>query len=156
MSLLFRCCFDLVLLCFCCAFACSAAQGSGPGGQAKFKIPRNTSLTKSWDKMWRPQIHCIGVLISGLVECYFLLDCNQHNDSNCEATILTHALDVALEYLKGTGRALPQNLHVQGDNTCRELRNQYLWIWGCSLVSKGNIPVSQLRLPPSRSHPCTN
>ena len=54
-----------------------------------------------------------------------------------EATLLTHTLDIAVEHLQRRGRKLPTHLHVQADNTSREMRNQITAKWGAVLVAKG-------------------
>ena len=96
----------------------------------------------------------VGVLIAGVAECYFLMDQPMPADSNMELTLLSHALDIAQDLLRVRGRALPANLHVQADNTSRELRNQIGAMWAASLVAKntfrsvtfGFLPVGHTRI----------
>ena len=93
-------------------------------------------------------------LAPGLLECQFLLGPDLPKDSCMEMTLLAHTLDLALERLQKVGRQLPAHLHVQADNTCREMRNQHLAKWGSLLVAKGthspefytytHSPISQL------------
>ena len=75
--------------------------------------------------------------MAGLVECYYISDCDLQGGSDKEATLLAHTLDVADELLQSRGRALPANLHVQADNTTKEARNQMLFQFLSSLVAKG-------------------
>jgi hypothetical protein len=122
--------------------------------QAKFRIPRNLDATKEFSTCWRPQQHMACCLVPGLLECQFLLGPDLPKDSCMEMTLLAHTLDLALERLQKVGRKLPAHLHVQADNTCREMRNQHLAKWGSLLVAKGShspetyththSPISQL------------
>lgn len=40
--------------------------------QAKFRIPRNFSLSKDFQMLWRPTLHVAGSIADGLNEAYFL------------------------------------------------------------------------------------
>ena len=73
----------------------------------------------------------------GLIECYYLLGADFKKDSNMEATLLTHTLDIAVEHLQRRGQKLPTHLHVQADKTSREMRTQITAKWGAVLVAKG-------------------
>ena len=42
--------------------------------QAKFRVPRNLKSSALLGKLWRPQLHVVGVIIHGHIEAYFLLD----------------------------------------------------------------------------------
>ena len=39
--------------------------------QAKFRLPRNYLLTKENEKLWRPQLHLVAVLVPGVIEMLF-------------------------------------------------------------------------------------
>ena len=105
--------------------------------EAKFRCPRNLDATKEFSNCWRPQQHMVCCLIPGLLECHFLMPSDLPMDSNMEMTLLSHSLDIALERLQKLGRQLPAHLHVQADNTSREMRNQNLAQWGALLVARG-------------------
>ena len=53
-----------------------------------------------------------------------------------ESTCLGHTLDVVAGLLFQRGRRMPANIHIQADNTAREARNQHLFMFASSLVSK--------------------
>lgn len=93
--------------------------------------------SKEMEANWRPQLHLVGALVAGLVEQYYILNTDLASDSNMQATILSHVLDIAVEHLKSRNRVLPANLHIQADNTCRETRNQQTLMWAASLISRG-------------------
>lgn len=58
--------------------------------ECKYKLPRHTTLTKSWEAMWRPTMHNVLIITFGLTESFFLADCNIKKDSNCQASVLCH------------------------------------------------------------------
>ena len=93
--------------------------------------------SKRWDALHRPNIHCAGVICAGVCEAYYLLDTDLAQDSNMQATLIAHSLDVFQEVLKCRGCAMPAHLHIQSDNTARETRNQWLFLFASTLVAKG-------------------
>ena len=60
-------------------------------GQAKFKCPRfgPTLRSKLEEKLWRPTLHNVGIILFGLSELYYLADCVDKKDSNNQATVLS-------------------------------------------------------------------
>ena len=121
--------------------------------QAKFRLPRNLESTKEFSGLWRPQLHCVAVLAAGVVECYYLLGPEQAADSNMQATLLAHTLDVVRGELVRRHRAMPVHLVVQADNTCREQRNQHMMKFGATLVLRGVFrSVSFTFLPVGHTH----
>ena len=77
-------------------------------------MPRNISLAKIFENSWRPQAHCTGVVIYGIVEIYFFLDANVPKDSNTQRTTLMRSLEIAHEILQERGVDMPIDwiLHV--------------------------------------------
>ena len=41
---------------------------------ATFRVPRNLTDANMWSDIWRPQLHVVGVLVEGCMECYVLCD----------------------------------------------------------------------------------
>ena len=114
----------------------SLLQQSPP--QAKFRIPRlKRGDVKSPEKLWRPQLHLIGVNVAGVGEFYFLTDCDVCADSNLQCTVLGRTIDLVKARLEGLKVSLPQHLIVAADNTCRENRNQYVLWFLSRLVCRG-------------------
>ena len=104
--------------------------------RAKFRVPRNLEATKEFEKCWRPDLHVVCVLVPGLIEQYFIMNTDLAKDSNMEATLCAHALDLCDELLGSRGCKLPAHLQIFADNTAREARNQHFFMWCSSLVSK--------------------
>jgi hypothetical protein len=67
--------------------------------QAKFRCPRNMASSKGWASLWRPTLHCVGVLVEGAMEAYYITDADVMKDSNLELTALSIALDRTREIL---------------------------------------------------------
>ena len=111
------------------------------------------AATKEFEKAWRPVQHLVCCLVPGLVEMFFLLRSGLAQDSNMQATLLSHALDVVMQLLAKRNRKMPQHLHVQADNTSREMRNQFMFQWGALLVATGKFrSVSFAFLPVGHTH----
>ena len=105
--------------------------------QAKFKCPRNMDNSKAWEKLWRPQLHCVGVIVEGVLEAYFLTDNDVKKNSDMELTILSLALEKTFQVLDDRGVTMPEHLSLTYDNTAREGKNQHMAKWMAWLVSKG-------------------
>ena len=93
--------------------------------QAKFRVPRRLSTTKEFERAWRPSLHGVAVLISGVLEAFYVLDCDLKGDSNMEMSLLVRSLDVVAEELRSRGLPLPAHLVSMGGITGKELRNQW-------------------------------
>lgn len=92
-----------------------------------------------WDTHWRPTLHCLGILVHGVCEMYMISNADCPKDSNMQMSALTWALDLSQEILAKRGLALPLHLVVQCDNTCREGRNQWLFLWCSEMVASGRF-----------------
>ena len=105
--------------------------------QAKFKCPRNMDNSKGWEKLWRPQLHCVGVIVEGVLEGYFVMDQDVKKNSDMEITILSLVLERSAELLSSRGVTMPEYLSLTYDNTAREGKNQHMAKWMAWLVSRG-------------------
>lgn len=92
--------------------------------QAKFRCPRNLASSAEFEACWRPQLHVVGAIIHGHMECYFLMNADQPKDSNMNATVICRCLDILCDKL-GPQFSLPRTLIVAADNTTRESKNQH-------------------------------
>jgi hypothetical protein len=92
-----------------------------------------------WDTHWSPTLHCLGILVHGVCEMYMISNADCPKDSNMQMSALTWALDLSQEILAKRGLALPLHLVVQCDNTCREGRNQWLFLWCSEMVASGRF-----------------
>ena len=105
--------------------------------QAKFKCPRNMDNSKGWEKHWRPQLHCVGVIVEGVLEAYFLTDQDVKKSSDMELTVLSLVLGKTSSCLRDSGITMPEHLSLTYDNTAREGKNQHMAKWMAWLVSNG-------------------
>ena len=93
--------------------------------QAKCKCPRELAMSKEFETAWRPQLHIVCVLLSGIVECYYILEPDMYADSNMEMTLILRTIDVAVPIMNKRGLRLGVHLVILADNTDKEMRNQY-------------------------------
>ena len=111
--------------------------------QAKTTLPRNLEDNKAWARCWRPQMHCIGVLIECLLDAYFLADEDLTNGSHTECNALSHALDLAHDELTVCGLTMPEHLQLNYDFTGREGNNQTVATWMAWMQARGKFQTIQ-------------
>ena len=108
--------------------------------QAKFRVPRNLCSSAEFESLWRPQLHVVGTIVHGHLECYFIMDADMAKDSNMNCTVVSRVLDILhFERFQDTGNSMPRNLAVAADNTCRESKNQHFANFMSYLVSQDKI-----------------
>lgn len=90
---------------------------------AKFRCPRAAMLAKQFSSMWRPQLHCIGAIIDGISEVFFITDLDLPKNADTQATLLARLLELAQEELAKRGVATPSSLRVHTDNATSEGKN---------------------------------
>ena len=61
--------------------------------QAKFRVPRNISQSKELAGKQRPQLHCTGAIVEGLVDAYFFNDSRLAKDAHLQVTLTAPTLD---------------------------------------------------------------
>jgi hypothetical protein len=71
---------------------------------------RNMEAAKCFDNLWRPQVHMVGAVVHGVVECYWALDCDVRQDSNMQRTVLMKTLGKAKEILGKRGLDVPSDI----------------------------------------------
>ena len=71
-----------------------------------------------------------------MLEAFYVLDCDLKGDSNMEMSLLVRPLDLAAEELRYRGLPLSARLVSMGDNTGKELRNQWSYKFHSSLVAR--------------------
>ena len=91
--------------------------------QAKWKCPRNLESSKKLEKLWRPQLHLVGIIVWGVMEKYVILPPNVPKDASGMLTVLAQALDDVEEILTKRGLKVPSHICVQLDNTTSENKN---------------------------------
>lgn len=91
--------------------------------QSKFRCPRLTTRpSKHVEVLYRPTLHCSGVLIHGHSFSFHIANEDLKKDSTTQAELLFLNLSSLLE----TNSKLPLILHLQQDNCYREGKNQYI------------------------------
>ena len=78
--------------------------------QAKFRIPRNTDSAKELEGLWRPQAHFTGVLAAGVLDAFYMTNCDPRKDSNSNASLLSRTLDHVNDILQEKGLTMPEHL----------------------------------------------
>ena len=88
--------------------AVSILDMSGDGAdQAKFRLPRNFTMTKLWESCWRPQLHVIGNLASGVLEAFYMTDVDLPKDANLAVTCWARSLHRCSEILQQREQEMP-------------------------------------------------
>ncbi len=62
--------------------------------QSKFRVPRNTSMSKTLVDSWRPQVGAAGIILDGLGKFLFLTDQDLGKDANIQCSVTGRALQV--------------------------------------------------------------
>ena len=81
----------------------------------KFSCPRNLQNSKAFEPLWRPKLHCIGLLVHGWVEYFAICDPDMLKNANLTLTVLSRGLDILWDDCRKHGLPLPQNFVRQGD-----------------------------------------
>lgn len=107
--------------------------------KAKFRCPRSTEMfsSKQFEKAWRPSLHCVLVLVHGVAECYYVMDHDCKKNSDMNLTAICRSLDHVKSVLDERGTPMPAHVCVQADNTTREQRNQFSFMFLSWAIGKG-------------------
>ncbi len=71
-------------------------------------MPAEHGEQQGWEKLWRPTLHCVGVIVEGVLEAYYITDQDVKKDSNLELAILGLALSKTSELLQTKGSVMPE------------------------------------------------
>ena len=106
--------------------------------EAKFRAPRCPEMfaSKQFEKLWRPTLHLVCAIAHGVVECYYVMDHDQRKDSNMNISLIMRTVDVAKKILEDRGAPMPHHIALQADNTCREQRNQHVFMFSALITAK--------------------
>ena len=110
--------------------------------QAKFGCPRDERLDQSKEfEGVRPRLHVVGVIAHGYFRQIYVTDPDIPKDSNLTCEILANVLTL----LKDMSVPLSASvvLHVQGDNTCRENKNNITMKFVAGVVGFGRIVAGE-------------
>ena len=114
--------------------------------QCKFSYPRSVLFRgKDLSTMVRPKLHIIGILAHGWGLCFAI----SGHDFPKDSSVMTELLANLLTRLAADGVRLQMcNLHLQSDNTSREIKNSTLMRFLSALVSHNilaSATMAQLR-----------
>ena len=113
--------------------------------QAKFRVPRNLCSSAEFESLWRPQLHVVGTIVHGHLECYFIMDTDMAKDSNMNCSVVSRVLDIIhFERFEDTGNSMPRNLSVAADNTCRESKNQHFANYMSYLINQDKFEIADV------------
>lgn len=106
--------------------------------QSKACIPRSKWMkSKEFSRFVRPRLHVSLTLVHGFFCLWSISDPDCMKDSNASTETLCHAMHLLERdfdvYLPGCA------LHIQADNTSREVKNNMLLRWAAAQVSSSNV-----------------
>lgn len=116
---------------------------------AKFRCPRNISAAKEFQNLWRPETSCIGAIIEGLHETYYLCDPDISKSADVHVSIIGHSLEKAKESFQARGKSFPRHLRLHTDNPAAEGKNQTvlcLAAWLCHRQLFDSVVLTQFRV----------
>ena len=102
--------------------------------RSKWLLPRELENSKKMSSLWRPSVHLVGILIPGVLEYMALLEPDVKGDSDTQQTLISRAVQLAMERLTAAGKTLPTRLIIQFDNTTKEGRNSGMLLWTAAMV----------------------
>ncbi len=117
--------------------------------QAKFRVPRNLSLSKDFQNLWRPELHTTGAICDGVLESYWLAGPDVSKDSNLQVTLVSRLLEQTVAALAAKGIPMPSLLRVHTDNATSEGKNQTMMKFCAWLIFQGafrSVEMSQFRV----------
>ena len=101
---------------------------------SKFKVPRNIPYTKSFSSMHRPELKCVGAIVEGLQETFFIVSDNVTKDANLQLTLLGHILNDTYQHCLSSGVRMPATVRIHSDNGPSELKNQWTLKWSAFML----------------------
>ena len=123
--------------------------------QAKWRLPRFPELKtpKSAAHIARPTVIVEGVWIVGHRIDFYLLDKNQHHDSNSIQECIALSLEKAIASLTSRGIDVPRCCIYLADNTVRESKNQFmLKYWAVHVARKKFDLCIQMHMRAGHTH----
>ena len=111
--------------------------------QAKWRLPRFPALRtpKSGAKLGRPTVVVEAVWIVGHRLDFYLLDKDQHHDSNSIQECIALSLEKTIASLRSRSRDVPRCLILLADNTVRESKNQYMFKYMAIHVARHKFDI---------------
>ena len=123
--------------------------------QGKFRLPRDPALkaTAALAKYNRPRLTLHGVWAFGRTLQLRVLDEPTRHDSSCIVEAIAHTLEEVFAEVERTQQPRPTSLVLMGDNTVRELKNQFCFLYGANLLARNKLRhISFLFMRKSHTH----
>lgn len=125
--------------------------------QAKWRLPRFPELRipKSAAHLQRPTVVVEAVWVVGHRLDFYLLDKDQHHDSNSIQECLAVSLERVAEFYRSQKSldSMPRTIILVADNTVREAKNQYLFKYWAIHVAKNRFDIClQLHMRAGHTH----
>lgn len=125
--------------------------------QAKWRLPRFPELRipKSAAHLQRPTVVVEAVWVAGHRLDFYLLDKDQHHDSNSIQECLAVSLERVAEFYRSQKSldSMPRTIILVADNTVREAKNQYLFKYWAIHVAKNRFDIClQLHMRAGHTH----
>lgn len=114
--------------------------------QAKFRCPRNISMAKDFQSLWRPNLHVTGGISDGLAELYWLASVDVAKDANLQCTLVSRMLEQCAQLLSERAVPMPTFLRVHTDNAAAEGKNQTVVKFAGWLVAAGRFKAVDLTM----------
>lgn len=114
--------------------------------QAKFRCPRNISMAKDFQALWRPSLHVAGAIADGICESYWLASVDIAKDANLQCTLISRLLEQCASQLAEQAIAMPSLLRIHTDNATAEGKNQIVMKFAAWLVASGRFKSVDLTM----------
>lgn len=112
--------------------------------QSKVALPRSSVMFgKDFSTMQKPKLHISLTIVHGFFLLFTLSNPDTQKNSDASIETIAHALSL----LQSThGMQLGQaHIHIQADNTCREVKNNHFLRFCACQVSSGNVGALSVR-----------
>ena len=101
--------------------------------QSKFNYPRGEFFrSKELNTMQRPRAHVLGCIVHGWFRLFTISNHNMPKDSTACVEILSHIVTLLRDEGMCVSRA---HFHIQADSCVREVKNNIVLRWLCTMVS---------------------
>lgn len=109
--------------------------------EAKYQIPRDPQLRSAYrsSKLRRPRLKVHGVWAYNYLLNIAVLEENTQHGSSLVAELIATTLEQVVEIAHRKGLASPTTLVVVGDNTVKELKNQFLMGYASLLIGHSKL-----------------
>ena len=117
--------------------------------EAKYQVPRDPELRSAYrtSKLRRPRLKVHGVWAYNYLLNIAVLEENTQHGSSLVAELIATTLEQVVQIAHRKGLASPTTLVVVGDNTVKELKNQFLMGYASLLIGHCKLQHFSLSRP---------